>query len=168
MGTRPNKPVSVTLIPTPTLGAKVKWVDDPNVSHCPGCGVEFTLVWRKHHCRSCGEVVCGECSMGRRDGLRTCDGCWFRVSELWRRHAETVTTQLGLGLGWIHAEMVTTHIESVSLSCDARCWSCRLEGKQGARGARPLSQVLPTAPPSVRPPLPHARTDKMWMKVPCY
>ncbi|KAI8882898.1 FYVE-domain-containing protein [Backusella circina FSU 941] len=41
-----------------------KWADDKNVTQCPFCEKSFTMFNRKHHCRLCGKVVCGntQCS----------------------------------------------------------------------------------------------------------
>ncbi|KAI8072202.1 FYVE zinc finger-domain-containing protein [Gilbertella persicaria] len=36
-----------------------KWEDDRLVKACPLCEIPFTLINRKHHCRLCGKVVCG-------------------------------------------------------------------------------------------------------------
>ncbi|KAF7727793.1 carboxypeptidase Y-deficient [Apophysomyces ossiformis] len=36
-----------------------KWEDDRAVNKCPICLNSFTLTNRKHHCRLCGRVVCG-------------------------------------------------------------------------------------------------------------
>ncbi|CEP08668.1 hypothetical protein [Parasitella parasitica] len=36
-----------------------KWEDDRTVKTCPYCENSFTLINRKHHCRLCGKVVCG-------------------------------------------------------------------------------------------------------------
>ncbi|OAD76485.1 C2H2-type zinc finger transcription factor [Phycomyces blakesleeanus NRRL 1555(-)] len=36
-----------------------KWQDDRTVTKCPLCLQSFTLTNRKHHCRLCGDVVCG-------------------------------------------------------------------------------------------------------------
>lgn len=46
----------------------VGWQDDAEVAKCPFCQQEFTTyTFRRHHCRTCGQVVCGdprtECSM---------------------------------------------------------------------------------------------------------
>lgn len=57
----------------------VEWQPNEAVSHCPFCDVAFTLFVRRHHCRQCGNVVCGECSastklvLGRQE--RVCDKC---------------------------------------------------------------------------------------------
>lgn len=39
----------------------VSWQDDASVSRCPFCQQEFTgYTFRRHHCRTCGRVVCGD------------------------------------------------------------------------------------------------------------
>ena len=39
----------------------VDWEDDTTVTHCPFCCQEFSnYTFRKHHCRLCGRVVCGD------------------------------------------------------------------------------------------------------------
>ncbi|QIW98463.1 hypothetical protein AMS68_003981 [Peltaster fructicola] len=42
-----------------------QWQPDEDVQKCPVCQQEFTLFFRKHHCRKCGKVVCGDCSRHR-------------------------------------------------------------------------------------------------------
>ncbi|KAI9322285.1 FYVE zinc finger-domain-containing protein [Dichotomocladium elegans] len=39
--------------------AVTKWQDDKSVTHCPLCASAFTITNRKHHCRLCGRIVCG-------------------------------------------------------------------------------------------------------------
>ncbi|KAF2683926.1 hypothetical protein K458DRAFT_303249 [Lentithecium fluviatile CBS 122367] len=37
------------------------WEEDAQVSHCPFCQQEFSsYTFRRHHCRMCGRVVCGD------------------------------------------------------------------------------------------------------------
>lgn len=38
------------------------WTPDGSASNCNCCQANFSLTKRKHHCRSCGEVVCKNCS----------------------------------------------------------------------------------------------------------
>ena len=39
----------------------VSWQDDSSVSRCPFCQQEFTgYTFRRHYCRTCGRVVCGD------------------------------------------------------------------------------------------------------------
>ncbi|ELT96558.1 hypothetical protein CAPTEDRAFT_180983 [Capitella teleta] len=45
------------------LGTKAPvWIPDARVSMCMTCTSEFTVTFRRHHCRACGKVVCGFCS----------------------------------------------------------------------------------------------------------
>ncbi|KAH8336655.1 hypothetical protein KR074_004118 [Drosophila pseudoananassae] len=51
----------------PTLNQEKKpssvlWVPDHAVSRCSSCQTEFWLGRRRHHCRSCGEIFCADCS----------------------------------------------------------------------------------------------------------
>ena len=38
------------------------WTKDKNIENCYKCHTKFTLLNRKHHCRSCGKIFCGLCS----------------------------------------------------------------------------------------------------------
>ncbi|EKV16191.1 Vacuolar segregation protein (Pep7), putative [Penicillium digitatum PHI26] len=39
----------------------VSWQDDSSVSRCPFCQQDFSgYTFRRHHCRTCGRVVCGD------------------------------------------------------------------------------------------------------------
>ncbi|XP_074645967.1 uncharacterized protein LOC141902225 [Tubulanus polymorphus] len=79
------------------LGAKAPvWVPDARVTMCMACTSEFTVTWRRHHCRSCGRVVCGACSDYRaklaylRDKLaRVCRECFEKLDVESPRSAET-------------------------------------------------------------------------------
>lgn len=43
----------------------VTWQDDASVVQCPFCQQEFTnYTFRRHHCRTCGRVVCADPSTG--------------------------------------------------------------------------------------------------------
>ncbi|ETW08931.1 hypothetical protein, variant [Aphanomyces invadans] len=63
------------------LIAGAPWVPDDAMDVCMVCFALFTPFRRKHHCRSCGALVCGNCSKGRLriDGMeqksRVCDVC---------------------------------------------------------------------------------------------
>ena len=41
---------------------KPPWQLDDDVAYCHRCDRSFTFIWRKHHCRKCGKVVCANCS----------------------------------------------------------------------------------------------------------
>lgn len=40
----------------------VPWINEKDVSLCPGCAKSFGMTRRKHHCRLCGGVMCADCS----------------------------------------------------------------------------------------------------------
>ncbi|OQR97101.1 hypothetical protein ACHHYP_12709 [Achlya hypogyna] len=42
--------------------ARSRWVPDRARACCVGCSKGFSLLRRRHHCRVCGEIVCGKCS----------------------------------------------------------------------------------------------------------
>lgn len=63
-------------LPTPTRPTRTlsngsrgyvvpKWQPDAEVSECPICHRQFGFLFRRHHCRKCGRVVCNDCSPHR-------------------------------------------------------------------------------------------------------
>ncbi|KPA86405.1 hypothetical protein ABB37_00584 [Leptomonas pyrrhocoris] len=67
--------------------SKAYWQDDEEVAECNGCGRAFTATLRRHHCRNCGYVFCGDCSRHRASipmrGIatpeRVCDACYLAL-----------------------------------------------------------------------------------------
>ncbi|KAG7380711.1 hypothetical protein PHYPSEUDO_006893 [Phytophthora pseudosyringae] len=66
------------------------WVDDDLRTHCSVCVQQFLPFRRRHHCRTCGEVVCGGCSSHRAIRLtdmnvecetRVCTFCMIRATD---------------------------------------------------------------------------------------
>ncbi|KAJ0396047.1 hypothetical protein P43SY_008321 [Pythium insidiosum] len=61
------------------LCRKDQWVPRSARHSCSNCKRDFGLLQPKHHCRLCGEVVCGQCSSKRivfnRKSVRSCDEC---------------------------------------------------------------------------------------------
>ena len=41
---------------------EVGWILNSSMSYCMICALDFTFWNRRHHCRACGNLVCGECS----------------------------------------------------------------------------------------------------------
>ncbi|XP_059489496.1 FYVE, RhoGEF and PH domain-containing protein 6-like [Neocloeon triangulifer] len=71
--------------PMTTLGHTAPlWIPDDRVTTCQNCAVrEFSLTHRRHHCRACGYVVCGDCSTNKAllryiqyQAARVCDKCY--------------------------------------------------------------------------------------------
>lgn len=60
-----------------------RWIKDDEVTMCMQCTANFTAFRRRHHCRSCGIVICGKCS-SKKVALpydnnrcnRVCDKCY--------------------------------------------------------------------------------------------
>lgn len=66
------------------------WVNDESRTHCSVCIQPFLPFRRRHHCRTCGEVVCGGCSSHRTVRLtdinvecetRICTFCIIRATD---------------------------------------------------------------------------------------
>ncbi|XP_062613414.1 uncharacterized protein LOC134275178 [Saccostrea cucullata] len=71
------------------LGSKAPiWIPDTRVTMCMICTSEFSVTWRRHHCRACGRVVCSNCSDNkapleylRNKPVRVCDECFEKLRE---------------------------------------------------------------------------------------
>uniref|UniRef100_A0A096LPR1 FYVE, RhoGEF and PH domain containing 6 n=1 Tax=Poecilia formosa TaxID=48698 RepID=A0A096LPR1_POEFO len=86
-----NKPEEEYLgecVDGPPLGSTAPiWIPDTRTTMCMICTCDFTLTWRRHHCRACGKVVCQACSSNKhclaylkKQSARVCDQC-FDVLE---------------------------------------------------------------------------------------
>jgi len=57
------------------------WIPDNKTKYCTICKVAFTPIRRRHHCRCCGLIICGSCSMSRailpteKNAVRICWKC---------------------------------------------------------------------------------------------
>lgn len=75
-----NSPPTVSSEPLPT--DKEKWLDDDLSPGCLLCASNFTMTSRRHHCRRCGLLVCGNCSHHKFTApnepkpQRACDPCY--------------------------------------------------------------------------------------------
>jgi len=68
---------------------------------CQLCTAEFTVTFRRHHCRACGKVVCGNCSGNQaplkykqNESCRVCDSCYeYLLEEFDKRSSLSPTDQ---------------------------------------------------------------------------
>ncbi|KAK1790565.1 hypothetical protein P4O66_014444, partial [Electrophorus voltai] len=78
-----------TSVDGPPLGSKAPiWIPDLRTTMCMICTCEFTLTWRRHHCRACGKVVCQACSSNKyyleylkNQLARVCDQCYAKLQQ---------------------------------------------------------------------------------------
>ncbi|XP_046860307.1 zinc finger FYVE domain-containing protein 26-like [Xenia sp. Carnegie-2017] len=69
--------------PHPFILTKPEWIPDSKASSCVLCKERFTQVRRRHHCRVCGNVLCGKCCFekvylpqyGDDEQSRVCNAC---------------------------------------------------------------------------------------------
>ncbi|XP_044022474.1 lateral signaling target protein 2 homolog isoform X1 [Siniperca chuatsi] len=68
------------------------WVPDEACNSCIACKAPFTVIRRKHHCRSCGKIFCSRCSShsaplpryGQMKPVRVCTHCYmFHVTPFY-------------------------------------------------------------------------------------
>ncbi|XP_006888625.1 PREDICTED: FYVE, RhoGEF and PH domain-containing protein 6 [Elephantulus edwardii] len=80
------------------LGSKAPiWVPDTRVTMCMICTSEFTLTWRRHHCRACGKIVCQACSSNKygldylkNQPARVCEHCFQELQKLDHQHSTKI------------------------------------------------------------------------------
>ncbi|MBN3320645.1 LST2 protein, partial [Atractosteus spatula] len=66
------------------IGGPPVWVPDSACDHCTACQAPFTILRRRHHCRSCGKIFCARCSpheaplprFGQMKPVRVCNHCY--------------------------------------------------------------------------------------------
>eukprot|EP01125_Pyxidicula_operculata_P005349 TRINITY_DN1917_c0_g1_i7.p1 TRINITY_DN1917_c0_g1~~TRINITY_DN1917_c0_g1_i7.p1 ORF type:complete len:645 (-),score=90.90 TRINITY_DN1917_c0_g1_i7:266-2200(-) len=65
------------------------WIPDDALQVCTLCKRSFTIITRRHHCRACGQLVCGNCSRNRmlvpavdkKNKVRVCEFCFVPSSS---------------------------------------------------------------------------------------
>ena len=70
-----------------TVSVRPIFITDDDSPKCALCGMEFTFVKRRHHCRKCGKCICGDCSLGKMplfEGAmeeKVCNTCYTEYME---------------------------------------------------------------------------------------
>ncbi|KAH3763183.1 FYVE, RhoGEF and PH domain containing protein [Pelomyxa schiedti] len=83
------------------------WIPDSEAETCMQCGSKFTLLFRRHHCRQCGQIVCSDCTQNRfffeslHEYARVCAACYKTLT----RNSDDATNlkssaPLTAGTGW--------------------------------------------------------------------
>jgi len=62
-----SQPIEINFLQTPSSfvtgpPSKNHWKPDSEVSSCADCNRPFTLIFRRHHCRRCGDIFCNNCT----------------------------------------------------------------------------------------------------------
>jgi hypothetical protein len=70
-----------------------KWAADDETTECMLCGIPFSFLRRRHHCRRCGKCVCKVCApadnarpileWGMMDPVRHCKDCYTNPMLNW-------------------------------------------------------------------------------------
>lgn len=69
----------------------VEWTQDDLVKLCPFCAKSFSIARRRHHCRSCGAILCNNCS----HFLEHKDACKLvRPTKLYTDHYDRIEDRL--------------------------------------------------------------------------
>ncbi|ETV98668.1 hypothetical protein H310_08773 [Aphanomyces invadans] len=79
-----------------------EWVPDSQRTACAACTAKFHVFNRKHHCRVCGEVICGTCSrimaFHSSHRLRVCVTCTRSSVVQFTPHAAAPSADMGISL----------------------------------------------------------------------
>ncbi|XP_065148314.1 uncharacterized protein [Paramisgurnus dabryanus] len=124
------------------LGTKAPiWIPDQRATMCMICTCEFTLTWRRHHCRACGKVVCQACSSNKHplkylknQHERVCDLCF---AVLQRRNSgdqgpsNTALSPNGKSLHYKKGKKKPAALKEVSANMDGSSMNGYLERTKG-------------------------------------
>ena len=100
------------------------WKRDTDSPACHGCGSFFSLIKRRHHCRSCGEIYCNECTrnktslldLGHLEPQRVCETC-FKGEQAFMEHRGNswMTSPTGMSLfSWSELDLCADDASLIS------------------------------------------------------
>lgn len=113
------------------------WNPDETTMHCMLCKSKFTMLNRKHHCRSCGRVICGSC------------GKFKRVLQNIAEKPERICVNCNDEIRLKESKMFRWQIEVMgatiySKEFDAKC-HCKVELRQAYQHSGTTAQVQAAA-----------------------
>jgi len=84
-----GNPIKKSIKPNIDLETPPEWVSDDSSDSCTSCFIAFGFFNRRHHCRNCGNLFCGECTAleidipkyGFNKPVRVCVSCYFKCKE---------------------------------------------------------------------------------------
>jgi hypothetical protein len=109
------------------IGTHDKWVNKKRVFHCHKCNVHLGMMHWKHHCRSCGQIFCADCSsyltkvpygelctsrpdrIKVRNPQRCCFECHRRIGEHIQTEDPYITPQCRALRGILGVQLLETH-----------------------------------------------------------
>lgn len=129
------------------------WTPDAERSTCQKCDAMFSLIFRRHHCRSCGDVVCDNCSTHRflllhldtKKEVRVCDACYKTLSggsEI-KRRSSTSTIMKSNSVGATPIKSLFSDVDSDQDSEDEREFNNSLDSLQNPFVSSPKHQLNP-------------------------
>ena len=72
----------------PTMKRRSDWTADHESNACVICRRKFTVTFRRHHCRLCGDLLCGDCApirksvaLKKKGGVRCCHECFAELAS---------------------------------------------------------------------------------------
>ncbi|KAG1470556.1 hypothetical protein G6F56_002616 [Rhizopus delemar] len=77
------------------------WMPDEQCKECYKCRKPFTLLRRKHHCRTCGQIFCSKCAshivsgklFKQKGQVRVCNFCFSEQQQQQPQHHEDCTME---------------------------------------------------------------------------
>lgn len=113
------------------------WMPDESCRVCYECDSPFTIFNRKHHCRLCGRVFCGRCTInsvpahpdepntGREDGdrIKVCNYCF----KQWKQQSAT-----GSNVMQSSPRLTPTPSSSSLVSTQSSCGTCNSGSSAGS------------------------------------
>ncbi|KAM9978873.1 hypothetical protein ACTFIY_012614 [Dictyostelium cf. discoideum] len=94
-----NEPVA-----PPVASKKPEWVADNSSNKCEMCSSTFTFLNRRHHCRRCGHLFCGDCcslntslpqEYGYTERVKVCSKCFTTTINERALEETTITMNIG-------------------------------------------------------------------------